>query len=256
MKAFTVHTGIVAPLNRISVDTDQIIPKQYLKTIHRTGLKEGLFADWRNQPDGTPDQEFFINQPKFQGATILLTGENFGCGSSREHAPWALLDYGFRSIIAPSFADIFYNNCFQNGILPVTLTAEEVQHLFTRVGNHEPFQVTVDLPNQTVITPDQEQFPFRIDHFRKDCLLKGLDTIALTLQYEDAISEYENQQKTRSSLVISRPNSVKSVTVTAGKNQLGRSPNPLCHHSKFNLGKLSRDNVPSNLLFAYDSVVD
>ncbi|GJL54988.1 MAG: 3-isopropylmalate dehydratase small subunit [Nitrospirales bacterium] len=191
MEPFSTHTGLVAPLNRLNVDTDQIIPKQYLKTIHRTGLKEGLFADWRRTADGTPDPEFFSNQPRYQKATILLTGENFGCGSSREHAPWALLDYGFRCIIAPSFADIFYNNCFQNGILPVTLNAQEVQTLFDREARHKPYSVTVDLPEQQVILPDGDRYSFNIDPFRKDSLLKGLDAIGLTLQRQEAIQAYE-----------------------------------------------------------------
>ncbi|GJL62366.1 MAG: 3-isopropylmalate dehydratase small subunit [Nitrospirales bacterium] len=191
MEPFITHTGLLAPLNRLNVDTDQIIPKQYLKTIHRTGLKEGLFADWRQTPDGTPDPEFFSNQPRYQKATILLTGENFGCGSSREHAPWALLDYGFRCIIAPSFADIFYNNCFQNGILPVSLNAQEVQTLFDREARHKPYSVTVDLPEQQVILPDGHRYSFTIDPFRKDSLLKGLDAIGLTLQSQEAIDAYE-----------------------------------------------------------------
>jgi 3-isopropylmalate/(R)-2-methylmalate dehydratase small subunit len=194
MEAFTTHTGLVAPLNRLNVDTDQIIPKQYLKTIHRTGLKEGLFADWRNKPDGTPDPEFFLNQPRYQGATLLLTRDNFGCGSSREHAPWALLDYGFRCLIGPSFADIFYNNCFQNGILPVVLRPQEVQTLFDRVGTHEGYRLTVDLAQQIVTLPEKEQFHFDIDVFRKDCLLRGLDAIGLTLQHEQAISAYEKRR--------------------------------------------------------------
>jgi len=191
MEPFLTHTGLLAPLNRLNVDTDQIIPKQYLKTIHRTGLKEGLFADWRQTPDGTPDPEFFSNQPRYQRATILLTGENFGCGSSREHAPWALLDYGFRCIIAPSFADIFYNNCFQNGILPVTLEAQEVQALFDREARHKPYSVTIDLPEQQVILPDGDRYAFTIDPFRKDSLLKGLDAIGLTLKSQEAIDAYE-----------------------------------------------------------------
>ncbi|WP_447969741.1 3-isopropylmalate dehydratase small subunit [Nitrospira sp. M1] len=191
MEPFSIHTGLVAPLNRLNVDTDQIIPKQYLKTIHRTGLKEGLFADWRQTSGGTPDPEFFSNQPRYQKATILLTGENFGCGSSREHAPWALLDYGFRCIIAPSFADIFYNNCFQNGILPVTLNAQEVQTLFDREARHKPYSVTIDLPEQQVILPDGDRYTFAIDPFRKDSLLKGLDAIGLTLQSHEAIHAYE-----------------------------------------------------------------
>ena len=191
MQAFTTLTGTVAPLNRGDVDTDQIIPKQYLKTIHRTGLKEGLFADWRCRADGSPDPEFFSNQPRYQDASILLTGENFGCGSSREHAPWALLDYGIRSILAPSFADIFYNNCFQNGILPVVLTPQEIQTLFDRTDSQDIYQVTVDLPQQFVLLPEGERYAFTVDPFRKDCMIKGLDGIGLTLQHEAAISDYE-----------------------------------------------------------------
>lgn len=194
MEAFTTLTGLVAPLNRLNVDTDQIIPKQYLKTIHRTGLKGGLFADWRNRPDGTPDPDFFINQPRFRGAAILLTRDNFGCGSSREHAPWALLDYGFRCLIGTSFADIFYNNCFQNGILPVVLRPHEVQTLFDRVSTQDGYQLTVDLAQQTVTLPEKERYHFDIDPFRKDSLLRGLDAIGLTLQHEDAISAYEKRR--------------------------------------------------------------
>jgi len=195
MQAFTTLTGTVAPLNRGDVDTDQIIPKQYLKTIHRTGLKEGLFADWRCRADGSPDPEFFSNQPRYQDASILLTGENFGCGSSREHAPWALLDYGIRSILAPSFADIFYNNCFQNGILPVVLTPQEIQTLFDRTDSQDIYQVTVDLPQQFVLLPEGERYAFTVDPFRKDCMIKGLDGIGLTLQHEAAISDYEARRK-------------------------------------------------------------
>jgi len=191
MQPFTILTGTVAPLNRSNVDTDQIIPKQYLKTIHRTGLKEGLFADWRQQADGSPHPDFFMNQLRYQQAPILVTGENFGCGSSREHAPWALLDYGIRSIVAPSFADIFYNNCFQNGILPVVLDRAEVQTLFDRVARTERYQVTIDLPRQLVCLPEGEEFSFAIDPFRKDSLLKGLDAIGITLQHEAAIRAYE-----------------------------------------------------------------
>ena len=194
MQAFSTHTGLVAQVNRVNVDTDQIIPKQYLKTIHRTGLKEGLFADWRRLSDGSPDPEFFTNQSRYQGASILLAGDNFGCGSSREHAPWALLDYGFRCIVAPSFADIFYNNCFQNGILPVVLQSQEIQTLFERVTNQQGYQLTVDLAQQNVLLPEGEQWHFDIDPFRKDCLLKGLDAIGLTLQSEQAISSYEKKR--------------------------------------------------------------
>ncbi len=195
MEPFITLTGVVAPLDRVNVDTDQIIPKQYLKTIHRTGLREGLFADWKMLPDGTPDPDFFMNQPRYQRATIFLTRDNFGCGSSREHAPWALLDYGFRAILAPSFADIFYNNCLQNGILPVTLQSEEIQQLFDAVSSQETLQVTIDLPNQTVVTPAGSRFHFSIDPFRKNCLMKGLDAIGLTLQQEAAITAYEQRRK-------------------------------------------------------------
>ena len=194
MESFTTMIGIVAPLDRINVDTDQIIPKQYLKTIHRTGLKTGLFVDWKMQADGTPDPAFFMNQTRYENATILLTRDNFGCGSSREHAPWALLDYGIRSILAPSFADIFYNNCFQNGMLPVTLQSEEIQQLFDVVTSEETVQLTIDLPNQTVDTPAGSLFRFSIDPFRKTCLLEGLDAIGLTLKRESAITAYEQRR--------------------------------------------------------------
>ena len=195
MQAFTQLTGLVAPLDRVNVDTDQIIPKQFLKTIKRTGLREGLFFDWRKKKDGSPDPEFFLNQPRYQGATILLTRDNFGCGSSREHAPWALLDQGFRCVIAPSFADIFYNNCFQNGILPVVLKTDEVQALIQDVLKTPGFQLTVDLGNQTVTTPSNTSHHFDIDPFRKRCLYQGLDSIGLTLQHETAITAYEARRK-------------------------------------------------------------
>ena len=191
MEPFTTHTGRVAPLDRVDVDTDQIIPKQYLKTIHRTGLKEGLFADWRRLPDGSPDPDFFINQPQYADATILLTRDNFGCGSSREHAPWALLDYGIRAILAPSFAEIFYNNCFQNSILPIVLESQDIQRLFDHVSADDRFELTVDLAAQTIATPQKTTFRFSIDPFRKECLLQGLDAIGLTLQREQAIADYE-----------------------------------------------------------------
>ena len=191
MQPFTSLTGIVAPLDRMNVDTDQIIPKQFLKTIKRTGLREGLFFDWRKNKDGSQDPNFFLNQPRYQQATILLTRDNFGCGSSREHAPWALLDQGFRCIIAPSFADIFYNNCFQNGVLPIVLKADEVQALFQRVAAQEGYQVSVDMAAQTVTTPEGTSYRFDVDPFRKDSLLKGLDSIGLTLQHETQVSSYE-----------------------------------------------------------------
>jgi 3-isopropylmalate/(R)-2-methylmalate dehydratase small subunit len=195
MQAFTKMTGLVAPLDRVNVDTDQIIPKQFLKTIKRTGLREGLFFDWRRKKDGTADPEFFLNQARYQAATILLTRDNFGCGSSREHAPWALLDQGFRCVIAPSFADIFYNNCFQNGILPVVLKADEVLSIMKEVIGTVGYRLTVDLGNQTVTTPEGSTYRFDVDPFRKDCLYRGLDAIALTLQHERAITAYERRRK-------------------------------------------------------------
>ncbi|OQW33732.1 MAG: 3-isopropylmalate dehydratase [Nitrospira sp. SG-bin1] len=195
MEPFTTLTGLVAPLDRVNVDTDQVIPKQFLKTIKRTGLREGLFYDWRKRSDGSPDPSFFLNQPRYQGASILVTRDNFGCGSSREHAPWALLDQGFRCLIAPSFADIFYNNCFQNGILPVVLQAGEVAALLKEVLDTVGYQLTVDLGRQTVTTPKEAVYRFEIDPFRKDCLYRGLDSIGLTLQHEGAIKSYEVRRK-------------------------------------------------------------
>ncbi|MFQ5993102.1 MAG: 3-isopropylmalate dehydratase small subunit [Nitrospiraceae bacterium] len=196
MEAFTKLTGIVAPLDRVNVDTDQIIPKQFLKTIHRSGLREGLFYDWRVRQDGLADPEFFLNQPRYRDATILLTRDNFGCGSSREHAPWALLDQGFRCLIAPSFADIFYNNCFLNGILPVVLQADEIETLFQAVYAREGYQLTIDLAQQTVTDASGARYQFEVEPFRKECLYKGLDSIGLTLQHEAAITSYEAHRKT------------------------------------------------------------
>jgi 3-isopropylmalate/(R)-2-methylmalate dehydratase small subunit len=195
MQPFTTLTGLVAPLDRVNVDTDQIIPKQFLKTIKRTGLREGLFYDWRRKKDGSPDPEFFLNQPRYQGATILLTRDNFGCGSSREHAPWALLDQGFRCVIAPSFADIFYNNCFQNGILPVVLAGDAVQRLMQEALATPGYRLTVDLGAQTVVTAEGASYRFDIDPFRKDCLYRGLDAIGLTLEHEPAIAAYEARRQ-------------------------------------------------------------
>jgi len=196
MQPFTQLTGLVAALDRVNVDTDQIIPKQFLKTIKRTGLREGLFFDWRKQKDGSPDPAFFLNQARYQGATLLLNRDNFGCGSSREHAPWALLDQGFRSVIASSFADIFYNNCFQNGILPVVLQAAEIQVLMKEVLATPGYQLTVDLAQQTVTSPGGTTYRFTIDPFRKDCLYRGLDSIGLTLRHESAIADYEARRRT------------------------------------------------------------
>lgn len=200
MKAFTQHQGLVAPLDRANVDTDQIIPKQFLKSIKRTGFGQNLFDEWRYLDEGQPDQdcstrplntEFVLNQPRYQGASVLLAQENFGCGSSREHAPWALEEYGFRAIIAPSFADIFYNNSFKNGLLPIVLTAAEVNELFAQAQATEGYQLTVDLAAQTVTRPDGVQYSFEVDAFRKHCLLNGLDDIGLTLQDAELIREFE-----------------------------------------------------------------
>ena len=190
MEKFTVLTGLVAPLDRANVDTDQIIPKQYLASIKRTGFAQGLFGDWRRDP------QFVLNQPRYKGATILLGRKNFGCGSSREHAPWALMDYGFRCVIAPSFADIFYNNCFKNGLLPVVLTEAEVERLFHEAAAFPGFRVVVDLDGQTVSTTDNAKtFRFEVDAFRKYCLLNGLDDIGLTLRHADKIRAFEARRK-------------------------------------------------------------
>lgn len=200
MKAFTQHQGLVAPLDRANVDTDQIIPKQFLKSIKRTGFGPNLFDEWRYLDEGQPDQDnsqrpintdFVLNQPRYQGASVLLAQENFGCGSSREHAPWALEEYGFRTIIAPSFADIFYNNSFKNGLLPIVLTADEVNELFAQAQAVEGYELTVDLAAQTVTRPDGVQYSFEVDAFRKHCLLNGLDDIGLTLQDAELIREFE-----------------------------------------------------------------
>jgi len=191
MNPFTEHTGLVAAMDRASVDTDQIIPKQFLKRIERTGFGEFLFWDWARLPDGSPNPEFELNQPRYQGASILLARRNFGCGSSREHAPWALADYGFRVIIAPSFADIFYNNCFKNGMLPVRLSEEDVDELFRRVAAHEGYRLTADLESCTIRDEHGLQLTFEVDPFRRECLLGGLDDIALTLQHEEKIAAFE-----------------------------------------------------------------
>ena len=200
MQAYNTQTGIVCPLDRANVDTDQIIAKQFLKSIKRTGFGVNLFDDWRYLDEGYPGQDnstrvinpdFVLNQPRYQGATILLARRNFGCGSSREHAPWALEEYGFRTIIAPSFADIFYNNSFKNGLLPIVLTADEVNELFAQAQAVEGYQLTIDLAAQTVTRPDGVQYSFEVDAFRKHCLLNGLDDIGLTLQDAELIREFE-----------------------------------------------------------------
>ncbi len=194
MEAFTTLTGVAAPLDRPNVDTDQIIPKQFLKRIERTGFGQFLFFDWRYQGDGkTPDPAFELNAPQYQGATILVAGKNFGCGSSREHAPWALNQYGFRAIIAPSYADIFYNNCFKNGMLPLTLPEETVNDLLARAKS-PGYTLTVDLESQTVSDAQGFSTRFDVDPFRRHLLLNGLDDIGLTLQHESDIAAYESKR--------------------------------------------------------------
>ncbi|WP_299176994.1 3-isopropylmalate dehydratase small subunit [uncultured Neptuniibacter sp.] len=204
MNKFTLHTGIAAPMDRANIDTDMIIPKQFLKSIKRSGFGKNLFDELRYLDEGLPDQEctgrplneeFVLNQPRYQGSSVLLARENFGCGSSREHAPWALDDYGFRSVIAPSYAEIFYNNCFKNGLLPIVLTEEQVDQLFTEVAATEGYQLTIDLERQVVVTPSGEEMAFEIDGFRKHCLMNGLDDIGLTLQHADDIKAYEANRR-------------------------------------------------------------
>ena len=195
MESFTMLTGLVAPLDRVNVNTDEITPARFLKSIQRTGFANALFANWRYLKDGTPNPDFVLNQPRYQGASILLAGDNFGCGSSREHAPWAILEYGFRCLIAPSFADIFYNNCFNNGILPVTLADAVVQELFAEVEASEDYTLHVDLPAQTVTTPGGRALHFEIDNFKKHALLQGLDNIGWMLGHRDEITAYEQRRK-------------------------------------------------------------
>ncbi len=204
MKAFTQHTGLVAPLDRANVDTDLIIPKQFLKSIKRTGFGANLFDELRYLDEGYPGQDntirplkpdFVLNQPRYQGASILLARENFGCGSSREHAPWALDEYGFRAVLAPSFADIFYNNSFKNGLLPIVLSEKDIDDLFVTAEAEEGYQLTIDLESQTVTRSDGKSYSFEIDAFRKHCLLHGLDDIGLTLLDGDAIAAFEAKHR-------------------------------------------------------------
>lgn len=205
MKSFTVLDGLVAPMDRANVDTDAIIPKQFLKSIKRTGFGVNLFDAWRFLDPGEPGQDptarkpnpdFVLNEERYQGAEILLARENFGCGSSREHAVWALDDYGFRAVIATSFADIFFNNSFKSGLLPIPLPAEKVAGLIEQCIANEGYRLTIDLKEQVVITQDQEKIPFEVDAFRKHCLLEGLDDIGLTLEHADAIRDYESRRRT------------------------------------------------------------
>lgn len=194
MEPLRQHTGIVVPLDRNNIDTDQIIPKQFLKRIERTGFGEFLFYDWRQDEDGTLKTDFELNMPRYEGASILLAGANFGSGSSREHAPWALLDYGFKVLIAPSFADIFYNNCFKNGVLPVVLPRETVDELFRRTEATEGYTLTVDLEACRIRDEDGLDVGFEVDPFRREYLLEGLDDIGITLQHEDKIAAYEQRR--------------------------------------------------------------
>jgi len=191
MRSFTIHTGLVVAMDRSNVDTDQIIPKQFLKRVERTGFGQFLFFDWRFLDDGSINPEFELNRPEYAGASILLARRNFGCGSSREHAPWALDDYGFRAIVAPSFADIFFNNCFKNGMLPIRLSEDAVDDLFTRTASHPGYRLTVDLEKCTLSDDYGLNLRFEVDAFRRKCLLEGLDDIALPLQHEPEIAAYE-----------------------------------------------------------------
>ncbi|CAM3064456.1 MULTISPECIES: 3-isopropylmalate dehydratase small subunit [Cupriavidus] len=203
MEKFTVHSGLVAPLDRENVDTDAIIPKQFLKSIKRTGFGPNLFDEWRYKDVGEPgmdnskrplNPDFVLNQPRYQGASILLARRNFGCGSSREHAPWALTQYGFRAVIAPSFADIFFNNCYKNGLLPVVLSEQQVDHLFNETNAFNGYQLTIDLDKQVVLTPSGQGYEFDIAPFRKYCMLNGFDDIGLTLRHADKIKAFEAER--------------------------------------------------------------
>jgi 3-isopropylmalate/(R)-2-methylmalate dehydratase small subunit len=193
MQAFTKLTGLVAPIDRVNVDTDQMVPKQFLKLLTREGYGRVLFYDWRYLPGEKPNPDFVLNRPRYKGASVFIARANFGCGSSREHAPWAILDYGVRAILAPSYADIFYNNCFKNGILPVTLSDEQMDEIFKRTEQNEGYRVTVDLEKQVVTDDKGLRYSFTVDPFRRECLLKGLDDIGLTLVHEPDISAYEKK---------------------------------------------------------------
>jgi 3-isopropylmalate/(R)-2-methylmalate dehydratase small subunit len=206
MQAFTTHQGLVAPMDRDNVDTDAIIPKQFLKSIARSGFGPNLFDAWRYLDPGEPGQDpasrkpnpdFVLNQPRYQGASVLLARSNFGCGSSREHAPWALGQYGFRALIAPSYADIFFNNCFKNGILPIVLPASQVAQLFDDVFAFPGYQLTIDLPRQVVVKPDGSELPFDVQPFRKYCLVNGFDDIGLTLRHAEKIKAFEAERLAR-----------------------------------------------------------
>ncbi|MDX1633134.1 MAG: 3-isopropylmalate dehydratase small subunit [Marinobacter sp.] len=214
MRALQTHTGVVAPLDRSNVDTDMIIPKQFLKSIKRTGFGPNLFDELRYLDEGKPDQDcsqrpenpdFVLNQARYRNASVLLARRNFGCGSSREHAPWALEDFGFRVIVAPSFADIFYNNCFKNGLLPVVLPEDVVDRLFQECEGEEGYKLAVDLEAKTVTTPSGESFSFEVDDFRRHCLLNGLDDIGVTLEDADAIQDYEAKRRQAAPWLFNAP---------------------------------------------------
>jgi 3-isopropylmalate/(R)-2-methylmalate dehydratase small subunit len=203
MTPFRVHTGLVAPMDRENVDTDAIIPKQFLKSIRKSGFGENLFDEWRFLDSGEPGQDpasrrpnpdFVLNQPRYRGASILLARKNFGCGSSREHAPWALQQYGFRALVAPSYADIFFNNCFKNGLLPIRLSEREVDRLFDEAAVFAGYQLTIDLERQVVVKPDGVELPFDVEAFRKYCLLGGYDDVALTLRHAETIRAFEAER--------------------------------------------------------------
>ena len=211
MKPFITYTGIVAPLDRANVDTDAIIPKQFLKSIKKTGFGPHLFDEWRYLDHGEPgmditqrkkNPEFVLNQPRYEKATILIARENFGCGSSREHAPWAIEDYGFRAILAPSFADIFFSNCFKNGLLPIVLPTETIDDLFKAINKQEGYSLTIDLENQSVILPSNNKINFQVDAFRKHCLVNGLDDIGLTMQHSETIKAFEKSYYQKNSWLL------------------------------------------------------
>jgi 3-isopropylmalate/(R)-2-methylmalate dehydratase small subunit len=214
MQAFTVHKGLVAPMDRANVDTDAIIPKQFLKSIQRSGFGPNLFDAWRYLDPGQPGQDpasrkpnpdFVLNQPRYKGASILLARENFGCGSSREHAPWALEQYGFRALIAPSYADIFFNNCFKNGVVPLVLPAAQVARLFDEVAGFVGYRLTIDLPRQVIVKPDGSEIAFDVEPFRKYCLVNGFDDIGLTLRHADKIRAFEAERLARQPWLANRP---------------------------------------------------
>ncbi|MBC8338355.1 MAG: 3-isopropylmalate dehydratase small subunit [Rhodospirillales bacterium] len=196
MEKFTTLTGVAAPMDMINIDTDMVIPKQYLTTIKREGLGKGLFHEMRYNADGSDNPDFILNKPAYKNASILVAGENFGCGSSREHAPWALLDYGIKCVIATSFADIFYNNCFKNGVLPVRLPREDVEKLLEDAERGANATITIDLESQTITGPDGGEITFELDEFKKHCLLNGLDDVGLTMENEDKISSFEDEKQT------------------------------------------------------------